>query len=326
MKIDLKIIFVILFSPFLAHCQERPTLSFEVSVKDDKGQPVENCEVWAQTFLKWEEGQGFGKDIFQEFSSRTNEEGVANFEFPSAKGDLKFKPLAPEGFYENHVTEHQFQEFSEGAWLVEPKRFETTLKRIKEPVPLYARSMVRSFAKIEIPELGRPCGFDLIKSDWVSPHGSGEVPDLVFQIDSRYDGTYDFDQKLTLTFSNEKDGYIEFSREPRTGSRLRMPYEAPIDGYKRKIVKRAFADPATKKITKDRKPDVNYFLRLRSGVDEKGELKQANYAKIHGDIYFSHYIKFDYYMNPVPNQRNLEFDLSRNLLTDERKTDKVVNP
>lgn len=332
MKIDLKIILVILFSPLLVHCQERPTLSFEVSVKDDKGEPVENCEVWAQTFLKWEEGQGFGKDISQEFSSRTNEEGVAKFDFPSAKGDLKFKPLAPKGFYENYVTEHQFQEFSEGSWFVEPKRFEATLKRIKEPVPLYARSMVRSFAKIEIPELGRPCGFDLIESDWVAPHGLGKTSDLVFTLEKDFKSHSDFTCELSIVCSNPKDGFILVEKEPRKGSQLRLPFLAPEEDYQELVVKSISVTPANKVMTSDVSNIANYFLRLRTVLDENKEIESANYAKVHGDFRFdpinsdTAILNFDYYMNPVPNERNLEFDLSRNLLTDERKTDKVVNP
>ena len=75
-----------------------------------------------------------------------------------------------------------------------------------------------------------------------------------------------------------------------------------------------------------------YFLRVRSKTDEKNKLISANYVKIHNDFRYdalpSHpksvYIK--YYFNPTPNDRNLEFDMTKNLFQNLKDDEKPLAP
>jgi hypothetical protein len=48
---------------------------------------------------------------------------------------------------------------------------------------------------------------------------------------------------------------------------------------------------------------------VRSKLDEDGNIISANYGNNYGD-----FMSFIYNFNPTPNDRNVEFDPSRNLL------------
>jgi len=58
---------------------------------------------------------------------------------------------------------------------------------------------------------------------------------------------------------------------------------------------------------------------VRTVLDEKGNILSALYGKIHGDITVSGTLRetskiiFTYYLNPTPNDRNIEFDPNKNL-------------
>ena len=68
-------------------------------------------------------------------------------------------------------------------------------------------------------------------------------------------------------------------------------------------------------------PDLNYHLRVRTRLDERGNVIDAQYGKIYMDFEAKSnpnvpcFGDFTYYLNPVPNDRNVEFgeNLFKNL-------------
>jgi hypothetical protein len=56
-------------------------------------------------------------------------------------------------------------------------------------------------------------------------------------------------------------------------------------------------------------------------LDEKGNVKSANYGKIYGD-----FMNFRYCFNPEVNSRNVEFDPKQNLLKGLKSTEQVDAP
>lgn len=52
----------------------------------------------------------------------------------------------------------------------------------------------------------------------------------------------------------------------------------------------------------------NYYFRVRSKRDEKGNIISGYYGKIYGE-----FPEVTYYLNPVVNDHNVEFDVNRNL-------------
>jgi hypothetical protein len=205
----------------------------------------------------------------------------------------------------------------------------TLLKKLR-PVPMYVRNVAHMrYSKVPLLN-GDPCGFDLIKRDWLPPHGSGEVADWI--ISHRYDrrGEYDWDGAWTIAFSNPDDG-IQHMKVPFRGPRassLRLPREAPEDGYLSHIewvefvhaVKDQHRNSWTVKEAKGfSSEDDNYIFRIRTRRNDQGEVIGGMYGKIHGP-FFNDQSRF--YLNP-DGARSLEWNgqnLFGELPADERLT------
>jgi hypothetical protein len=198
-----------------------------------------------------------------------------------------------------------------------------TLYPIVKPIAMYARKM-----GLNVPELSKPFGFDLMKSDWVAPFGKGEVADFIFKLESGDakvpPGYYERyprairrkNETLTLTFSNPDDGIQGFIiPDPRRGKNgLRSPRYAPESGYETNLVSIWCEDEGHFR-NDTRKENQNYTFRVRTMRDEHGVITNAFYGKIYGP--FGHggpYVGCTYYLNPTPLDRNLEFDRTKNLL------------
>ncbi len=103
------------------------------------------------------------------------------------------------------------------------------------------------------------------------------------------------------------------------GSLLTSPHLAPDSGYEAIWARETSASPTAGRKNWGLVPNTNFIFRVRSVEDEHGNLKEANYGKIYGDIGYGGeaaekmQISFWYYFNPKVNSRSLEFDTARNL-------------
>lgn len=198
---------------------------------------------------------------------------------------------------------------------------EVVLKKIGTQIPMYAK---REQGKL--PQANAECGYDLTKGDWVAPYGKGETPDFVFKIagysreepsTTRFPEVF-FDYTLTLTFSNPDDGIQSVFAPPRGGSELRLAHEAPESGYDNLLKLRVLRekDKTGYKTSYDNtRLDQNYYFRVRTQRDAKGNIISGLYGKISGNMEFgSGYVNFTYYLNPDPVSRGLEWDGKNNLL------------
>ena len=293
-------------------------MSFEVKVINDAGEPMPYCGVVIRTFDRWVPGTGFGKDFFNIRKLETNEEGIVQGSAKSKANYLYYAAISPDGYYDTVQTRYEYTHQEDGKWQPENQKFEVVLKRIKNPIPMYAKE-VGPVRRLAIPVLGKEVGFDLMEADWVAPYGSGRVSDVIFKMENRFVSVYDFDCSLTISFSNQGDGLIGVKKPLHQGSRLRLDYWAPFDGYRPMLERKAFAHSNVEPITVGFDREQNYYFRVRTVLDENGEIESAHYGKIYGDFEFSPYeeISFRYYLNPTPNDRNLEFDPERNLFPGE---------
>jgi hypothetical protein len=182
----------------------------------------------------------------------------------------------------------------------------------------------------EIPVIGSPVGFDLTEADWVAPYGRGIVSDLIFDLTKRVESFHDFDAQLSLTFSDSNNGIQEMPSD-HGGSQFRSPYAAPETTYQGSLSLRQGNSKQTGQYGLQKNPH-DYFFKIRSETNSKGEAVNALYGKIYGGIeYFpvSHKtakIRFTYYLNPTPNDRNIEFDPKRNLFTNLKLEERVTEP
>lgn len=178
------------------------------------------------------------------------------------------------------------------------------LKKIINPIPMYAKRL-----NTHVPDLDKPIGFDLMAGDWVAPYGKGVNADIIFtgHFDKRTDGESDF--TLTVNFPKAGDGIQEFTvPDAEKGSGLLSSHKAPAGVYQTQWVQTDNRKP-DKPVETNRDPNRNYFFRVRTKLDESGNVVSAHYGKIYGD-----FMQFSYYLNPTPNDRNVEFDPKQNLM------------
>lgn len=272
-------------------------------VVDTEGTPVTNSLVSVGFFHRDPEQS-------RRFESRTDTNGCATLEGPSS-GQLAYW-VSKDGYYESSGGYKGWQEkwmppdspnIKKGRWHPWNPTFDVVLKKIKSPIQMYVKSL-----NIGVPEFGRLLGLDIEKGDWVAPYGKGVSSDLLFYPELSQRSPDDFDYTLTLTFPNKGDGIKVFEGSTRNGgSQLKSGYEAPLGGYLsewRQFRKRRPEIGETNNIDQNR----IYYFRVRTKLDEHGNIISALYGKIYGDFF-----QFTYYLNPTPNDRNIEFDPERNL-------------
>ena len=104
------------------------------------------------------------------------------------------------------------------------------------------------------------------------------------------------------------------------GSGLRSPHEALTNGYQSQIVRLNVSHPGQKLIF-DYDENRIYLFRVRTIIDDRGNILSAQYGKIYGD-----FMQFSYYLNLTPNDRNVEFDPKQNLLRNLNEFEGVNQP
>ena len=318
---------------FSAHAVEVPEAMFTVRVIDEGGGVMTNAEVHAGFVESIKPGWGWGGGKETQWQGRTDTNGlcVVTAECEGEAGIAAGK----DGYYWSSGYKVRFTNFVGTVakkWQPWNPVIDVVLKKIGNPIPMYAR-WVRDAI---IPKEGAAVGFDLQKGDWVAPYGRGEVVDIVFRLDrapsrvvpSRYGDIRLFDDRLTVSFPNEGDG-IQSVLVPHRGGRsnLRLPATAPENGYVTNLVKRV-AQEEDKPASSGLDEDANYFFRVRTKKDEAGRIISAVYGKLYGDFSGFDYGKltFIYYLNPTPNDRNVEFDPTKNLFKNLSSLEEVREP
>jgi len=186
-----------------------------------------------------------------------------------------------------------------------------TLKAIRKPIPMYMKRV-----SLPMPVRDQPVGFDFEAGEWVAPYGRGSSPDMQLTYtwttgeDSwrRHDFTVEFTNSQDGAYMAQKDEYCPFMSE----------YEAWQDTGYAKRFQYAY-ERTSDRIIQDSKlgeHDIIVF-RVRTEADPQGKIVNARYGKIYGPFEFAQgrekLVRFTYYFNPTPNDRNLEFDGEHNL-------------
>jgi len=178
------------------------------------------------------------------------------------------------------------------------------LKKVGKPIPMYAKRI----NSLRVPEFNKAIGYDLMIGDWVGPYGKGVNADL-FITEKHTDPQSGY--ILSVSFPKPGDGIQEFTvPDADKGSGLRSAHEAPADGYQREVSQ-----------TETTNPNRNLYFRVRTKLDENGNVVSARYGKIYGDL-----AQFTYYFNPTPNDLNIEFDPKQNLLGGIQSFEQVTSP
>ncbi|MGO9586460.1 MAG: hypothetical protein ACLP2Y_09715 [Limisphaerales bacterium] len=318
----------LLFSAAACHSQE---VQVTFKIVDDFGKPVEGATAGIATFerTKIELGGGFGEDIWKNIKAKTDKSGMATIKGNSPRADVAYGVDPMPGYYWTEGGRCWFKSVQNGEWQPSNPTMELVLKPIVNPMPMYHGIV----SDKKIPVEGKPVGFDLTADDWVTPYGNGATADFVFQLDAAPEKTITNwwgnqprprllrDDKLTVSFSNDGDG-IQSVLVPKEGrSDLRLPRQAPLDGYKPELIKHDYDEITGKQKENtlvqhhsDYQEDGNYFFRVRTKKDAQGNIVSALYGEIYGDFNAAHgggitsKMSFSYHLNPKPNDTNMEFD------------------
>ena len=288
-----------------------------VRVTDIDGKPISGAHVEAGFSTSLSAGEGWGAGSANEKSGLTDTNGICVL---SGHGDGGSVAVAAskEGYYGSDGYQIVFTNVTWGLgrrWQPWNPTFDVVLKKVENPIPMYARRLTG----LRLPAVGEDIGYDLMAGDWTPPHGKGETADLVFRFDREecepetwYRQTiYPVNDTLTVTFPNPGDGLF-FVSVPKYGSSvLRLEGPAPETGYVPVLEKHQWHSPGRM----DMDDDANYYLRIRTKLDDKGNVVSALYGKIYGDVCFANRgdLTFTYFLNPISNDRNVEFNPERNL-------------
>jgi hypothetical protein len=178
------------------------------------------------------------------------------------------------------------------------------LKKVGKPIAMYAKQVT----SLKVPEFNKTIGYDLMIGDWVGIYGKGINADLFFT-EKHTDPKSGY--ILSVSFPKPSDGIQEFSvPDAEKGSGLRSSHEAPADGYLPEVAQTTMTNP-----------NRNFYFRVRTKLDDSGNVVSCHYGKIYGDL-----AQFTYYFNPTINDRNVEFDPKQNLLGGLQSFERVSAP
>lgn len=309
---------------------------FTVRFEDEQGRPVE--KVSASVLLMGENdptSQGM-----RNVRALTSAEGSISFSATNNMGVIRIEGQR-EGFYPVSLLEsHRIPVPRPN----QPQSFNLTIPRTIKPIPLYAKEARLSRGGGQL-RRGEWVAFDLQRGSPLPPFGRGIVEDFRFRITATMTGwnatreyiererqispAKDWDEEtirgvygnwraeLQLAFPHPQAGIVR-SEKFWPYARLKMPHLAPSTGYLPEL-KAAYE---TGMPSEEGENEIGYYLRTRVTTDKDGKITEAHYAKILGRLGFSQGVLiFHYYFNPTPNDRNLEFDPSRNLLVPPPGTD-----
>jgi hypothetical protein len=272
-----------------------------VKVIDEGGNPIAGASVAFQYSIPAESNSG--GQTFGEVEGITDANGTCSASHTDSSHGLSVA-VEKSGYYSSQMG-YQF-------YFDDKRRnptFTAILKAVGRPIPMYAKSVT----SVRFPVLNKAVGYDLMAGDWVAPYGKGINTDFLFS-ENHADAKSGY--TFTVSFPNNGDGIQEFDapallQDATMGqSDLRSLHEAPAGGYQSQYIQ-------------TQGPDVNrnHYFRVRTVLDSNGDVKSALYGKIYGD-----FMQFCYYLNPTPNDRNVEFDPKHNLLGGLKSFEEVKNP
>lgn len=247
----------------------------------------------------------------------------------------------PPGYYARAGHAFRYEKSRWGVLQPDDQIGTVRVARVHSPIPLYVKKIGETHTGLD-PERdidyfalgGGKLQLDLFKGDWLPPVGTGEVADIEFERMPREDLG---ESKSTVTgnmlkhwresmktrFLGKGNGWVEVKPECYPIAIRKSPDHGFVQEYD-------LAWEACfryRQITKSKKAEKFTCFRIRTKLDENGQVVGGYYGKIYGDIYFlsnSDYSavvaipQFLYYLNPNPLDRNLEWDGDTNLFPGPR--------
>lgn len=290
-------------------------------ITDSIGKPVEKARISACFFPSDSYADADGREGHTDTNGCFYLEGktVDDLAYEVTK-DSSYKTIGKYWFYrrgENCVQDGRWQPWNPTNTVV--------LKEIRHPIPMCSKRV-----DAPVPIQGAHVGYDLEVGDWVAPYGQGKQTDMLVTYEATIKAPLVFSNQLTIASSNKMDGFIRINKDK--WSFFPSVYEAPTNGYRSLLV--LTLDRTQEHILKKAQFTESEYLifRMRTVLDNKGNIISARYGKIYGPIEYGELdkdrggVRFTYYLNPTPNDRNVEFDPKQNLFTNLKSTEQVTDP
>lgn len=302
-----------------------PEITLNVVVTNEDGEPVQGVEVGGYFSGPFASGPDKAKT---DDDGRVTLRGKATLRASVASGGdgtpwyLSSLDIIPGGI---DPDRHGWAIKAEGTLILREK---------KNPIPLVARRIDLSFPQEDV-----WIGFDFEVGDFVAPYGKGQNSDILFKVHCDGETELDprwktiryktLDSKLWIKFPGEGEGWQGVAEKKFADYCVfKMPYEASLEGY---MAERSMIRDSLGQVVSPSKQGL--FMRVRGQKLPDASSVQYNYLKMIQDIEFDPYesgthtshlgkpktyggIKFTYFYNPTPNDRNLEFDPDKNLAKD----------
>lgn len=279
-----------------AHCLRMESLGYRrvaitVSVADENGNPVSGIPV-----AVWTMGDSplRSRQVFRRISSRDGRVSVRGWALSGVGCTAGGKK-----YYRSCVRRLiEFAGMPKGAKPVVD--FQLRVRGVRNPVPMRVGNFSAEDVRLR-------AQFDLLKGDFLPPYGRGETADVTVAWErAGGDGPKMNDAAYELLFENGADGLAagQVCSFPGTvKSDLLSDYMAPASGYTNHV-----RYSSTRVGTPFTRWGVWYF-RIRTRTDLAGVVTNAIYGKFYGTP-----CRFRYYVNPVPNDRNVEAATGKNLM------------
>ncbi len=307
-------------------------VTFRVIGEDGKPIPDADINVGIDSLLH--------ADGHNNYKGRTDEEGL--FTVESRGQGCSDVVIEKDGYYPSRPEVRWRGDLNNDRELAKQVGFrpwdptiDVALRKVGKPIPMRVWLGGIDGAH-RAPNVDQEFGFDLFEKDWVKPYGKGKKDDLLVKFESEFKDQNDYKISCFIRFSNPDDGLVPVPELVSEESLLKYPREAPLDGYAVKeltIEKRSSERGA--RIFAEQKEPIGYLVRFRTVKDkETGKIISALYGKItrpmervanvnpfevipamwvDRELDKMPRLRFDYYLNPTLNDRNLEYDQETNL-------------
>lgn len=271
----------------------------------------------------------FGDLGYTVVTNLTDKSGEVRFAGKVYDDEIQYFVMNRSGYYPLSGMRIRFTNMTETfvkKWLPYDEVQTITLQKIGKKIPLFVKEARPKRNQDLTTGPDRKFGYDLVKGDWMPPFGRGEHADIEFNLLPREDfgmgmgpsGIPDlaFRDTVQVKFVGKDNGIVKVSPPLCAALKVRT---APEGGY---LSKFNIWFGQTKTMQDDTNIDKGacHAFRVRTVKNAQGEIVSALYGKIYGDFRLTYGycliptgVSFTYYLNLMPNDRNLEWDMEHNL-------------
>jgi len=308
--------------------------NFNFKVLDESGKPVVDAKLSMDALIPSANKDSYKGYIVSSLKGMSDQKG-----FWSMKGPTPEKPAVSvrKGGYYDSVAKFSFNNWKEEPWRWKPYEQCVTLilRKIMNPIPMYAWGMYKLDYPVKENEW---VGYDMLQAEWMPPYGKGLTEDVQMCVVCNI-GKRDYEKVplsvVSIRFLGKHNGVTGIPDQSVCGqSWFKLPYSAPRDGY----MTQEFITSHFVTLEGDVERHVmntgttNCFFRIRSSVDKDGRFIEGLYGKMPGLVKIGNggphniTLDLDYYVNPTPNDLNMEWNPKCNLVPKKEAYKVLVYP